>query len=250
MNETTQTANETAEVASMETIEARTFAQSNLEAGMNYANECIAIAEANGAVPVFAFDTDKEFPAGYGLAVVPITKIVNNERSNINVCIAAIPEFTTVAQAAGGQAWIEEIVQNALVTKVRNAVRPRADGATALTIPFSVEDFITRAKAESTMTGFNALASGVCKTLKDKVKGLVINKELLRNALSSKAFAEEFYSKLPQEVWVKVLDSMIAAASGKQLAVSAMQEWRETRDNAGLPEAQEVDVDGLDFSDL
>ena len=73
---------------------------------------------------------------------------------------------------------------------------------------------------------------------------------ILRSILESAAFAESQFPKVPQASWEKLLDSMIGKAEKDGMQVGMLADWRKTRDAAGLPSDDEVDLSGLDFASM
>ncbi len=205
-----------------------------------------AICSEHELAMVFNFDTEAEFPTGYGIALVPIAKRINNENKTLGVAIAAIPDVATVQQHEGGQQFVTDSVIGAMVAKLANSVRPRGeDNETASSIPYTVSDFITSNRAEGVLLAFRKLASDYVKVLKGK--GLkFMTESILRQTLQSAAFAEQKFPKVDQATWEKLLDSMIARAEKEELAPGMLNEWKKTRASAELKD-EDVDLSDLDF---
>ena len=205
-------------------------------------------SEYNLAV-VFNFDTEKEFPVGYGIGIVPISKRHAGETITLGVAIAAIPDIATVQDHENGMQFVLDAVVGNMMAKLANAVRPRGDNnETASSIPFSVEDFITSNRPEGVLLAFRKYANAYVKVLKKG--GLkLLTESILRQALQSKAFAEQQFPKVGQDKWLAILDNMIARAEADDMAVGMLAEWRKTRDSATLQD-DDVDLADLDFADL
>lgn len=243
-----QNANTEAKELTIQDIERQYFAPNELEKGVTAVAEAVELATKAGAKPVYNFDTEKDFPAGCGLAIIPISKRdKEGERGNIveNVAIAAIPEPSTIAALEGGQNWIYDTLVSALIGKVANAVRPRGEkGQTAGTIPSAPIDFITslRTSGES-LTAWRDLANKFVSALRKK--GLVtLNAQTLRQILQSKEFAETLFPKVNQAVWENVLDAMISRAEANKKEPGILKVWRETRNTTAI-EVPELDVTDL-----
>jgi len=193
----------------------------------------------------YNFDPNAEFPAGYGIAVIPNQQQVKGQGNVVTgVAIAAIPDPATIGAHEGGTDFIQNVVVNACMAKVANAVRVRADGSVASSVPYSIADFITSMRgAEGTLATYNALAPDMVKALRQK--GLKhITSGILREVLQSSAFAAEQFTKIDQAKWVMVLDAMIVRAKAKNLDSAVLENWKSTRDSA------EIAVDTLDISDM
>lgn len=211
------------------------------QAAITAANEA---CKAAGVSPVMNFDASKPFPAGCGLLILPVNKREGQGTKVVTICFGAVPDAATIAQSEGGEDFIRTAVMDKVFAKLANAVRPRGDsGEIGTNLPQTVADFITRQERGTSLTTFRELASSYVSALKSKgVK--FMTPQILRQVLSCTAFAQQQFAKVPQAVWVKVLDSMIAAASKKKLDPSILLEWKSTRDSA------EFEVAELDFSDL
>jgi len=78
-----------------------------------------------------------------------------------------------------------------------------------------------------------------------KDKGLTfMSAPILRQILSSAAFASMHWPKTPQTVWASLLEKMVARATAMGLDPAVLQTWKETRD------AVEMEVPELDLSDF
>lgn len=234
--------------ATIQDVERQYFSPDELEKGVSAVQVAIELATKAGAKPIYNFDPNADFPAGCGLAIIPISKRdKEGERGNIveNVAIAAVPEPSTIAALEGGNQWIYDTLVSALIGKVANAVRPRGEkGTTAGTIPSAPIDFITsqRTSGES-LTAWRELCNKFVSALRKK--GLVtVNAQTLRQILQSKEFAESIFPKVKQEVWVNVLDAMIARAEKDKMEPGILKVWKETRDSTS------IEVPELDVSDL
>jgi len=248
MNDSTQQAEavetETTETttATMQDIEKKYFAPEQLEAGSNYINEVMAICELENAEPVFNFDTDGEFPEGYGLSIIPLTRRVP-ERGNITygVAIAAVPTVALLASIEAGSNYIEKIVTDSLLKQIAAGAKPKDEGA-QIAIPFKLEEFTTTSRS-SGLAAFNLVASDYVKAL--KTKGLkFMSKPLLRQVLASTQFAEQQFPRVSQDSWIFVLDSMSKHVQAKGMEIGVLTHWINTRDEV------EIDVTDIDLTDL
>ena len=225
------------------------FPSGKLEEAQEAIGKVQAIVDEHDLGMVFNFDTEADFPAGYGLAIAPITKNIDGKNTIKAVAIAAIPDLETVQAAEGGQQFVAKCVVGSMIAKLQNAVRPRGEtGETAASIPYSVADFITSNRPEGVLLAYRKLASAYVKVLKKK--GLTyITESILRQILQSSAFAEQQFPTIDQAKWEQILDSMIARAVDDELAPGMLTEWRKTRDSAELVDAS-VDLSDIDFDDL
>ncbi len=234
--------------ANADDIKKAYYASAQLADAQVAMDSAMNIATALELEVVFNFDTEKEFPTGYGIALIPIAKRVNNVNQTLGVAIAAVPDLATVEAHDHGKAFIMDSVIGSMVAKLANAVRPRGtDGDTASSIPFSVEDFITSNRAEGVLVAYRKFASAYVKVLKKK--GLkYITESILRQVLQSAAFAEQQFPKIPQDKWIQILDSMMARAEAEGVAVGMLADWKQSRDSAELSD-DDIDLSDLDFAD-
>ncbi len=216
-----------------------------LEKAMAQVQEAITIAEHNNVEPVYNFDRETEFPEGYGIALLPIKERVG-DRGNVvrGLCVAAMPDPDTLAQHEKGAAFIREAVVSNFLAKLANAVRPRSAGQSAPSAPFTVEDFITSARAAESLASFRELAPQYVKALKKK--GLsIITSPILRQVLTSAQFAEQQFPHIDGAKWDGVLAKMIAKAKVKGLDPGIMEHWVSTRAETEI-NMGDFDLDGLD----
>ena len=237
-----ETTNEAPTETTLQDIEKKYFPADQLDAGINYINEVMEIAGRENVEPVFNFNPAEEFPDGYGLSIIPMTKRVP-ERGNLTygVVVAAIPSVETLAADDAGSSWITKVITDALLKQVSAAAKPKDEGA-AVAIPFKVSEFVTTSRT-SGLAAFNAVATDYVKAL--KTKGLkFMSKVLLRQVLASSMFAEQQFPRLSQDNWNVVLDSMIQHAKSKGMEAGVLGHWKATRDEV------EIDVTEIDLTDL
>ncbi len=225
----------------LQAVERKYFGSAALEAGQVYISTAMEACHANNIDAVLNFDAAEEFPAGYGLAVIPLTERVDGQ-GNVTkgMAIAAIPDFETIAADADGSSWVQKQITDAMLRQVSTAAKSKDGQLTS--IPFKVADFATSSRS-SGLAGFNHVGALFVKAL--KTKGLkLMSKALLRQILASAAFAEQQYPRLPQENWVAVLSSMVSHAAKDGIDVSGLKHWLSTRDT------ETVDMADVDLTDI
>jgi len=226
----------------LQDVEKKYFPPEQLEAGSDYIAEVLAIASAENVEPVFNFDTEGEFPDGYGLSIIPLQKRIP-ERGNLTygIVIAAIPSVDALAAEESGIAYISKIINDSLIRQVTIAAKPKDEGA-LISIPFKIDEFVTSARS-SGLAAFNAVATDYVKAL--KTKGLkFMSKVLLRQVLSCADFAKQQFPRLTQDNWNLVLDSMIAHVKQQGMEAGVLGHWKATRDSV------EIDTTEIDLTDL
>lgn len=243
MNDQTHIAQQEPEAVTMQSIEAKNFEASETEAASNYINTVVEICTASNVEPVFNFDPAEPIPDGYGLSVIPLTKRVAGQGFIVEgVCISAVPSIDNIISEATGSAWIAKQILSIMLKSIKTAASKSAEDITS--IPLKVGDFITSSRA-SGLLAFNACAPLYVKALKEKSPRLkFLNKALLRQILSSSAFAEQQLPGVDQAQWVLVINSMIAHAKTESIEAGLLTHWLNTRDQV------EVDTGDIDLSDL
>lgn len=225
------------------------FASAELATAQVTVEAMNSVCEQYGLTVVFNFDPEKEFPAGYGIGIIPIAKRVGGETVTLGVAIAAIPDVAEVQAHENGNQFVTDAVVGNMMAKLANAVRPRGEqNETASSIPYSVDDFITSNRPEGVLLAFRKYANAYVKVLKKS--GLkLLTESILRQALQSKAFAEQQFPRVGQDKWLAILDNMIARAEADGVAAGMLTEWKQTRDSATLTD-EDVDLSDLDFDGI
>ena len=228
----------------MENVEKRYFAPDQLEDAQTYLGKVTNVCP-DGTIKR-NFNPEETFPDGYGLAVVPISKRVEGKGNvSIGVVVAAIPDPASVANHEKGGEFIRSAITDVFMSKVANSCRPRPDGTTATTIPFSIEDFIESRRGRESLKAFTEVASAFVKALRKKgIKYMTPG--LLRQTLQSKAFAATQFEKINQNAWQKVLDAMIVKAKAAGHDPAILVNWKDTRDSVEVVEIEDLDLDDLD----
>ncbi|MCK4554128.1 hypothetical protein KAU19_04145 [Candidatus Parcubacteria bacterium] len=243
-NEQVQAGNEEAKFT-LQDVSRKSFSVEDLDNAQIYIGKAVQAANDAGVSPTFNFDTNEELPAGYGLAVIPLTERVAGQ-GNVTkgLCIAAIPSVDTILQAESGSPWVINQINAILLRSIKSAAMPSDDGSIT-SIPFKVEDFTTSTRS-SALAAFNAVASLYVKALKDK--GLkFMSKGLLRQVLSSAAFAEQQFPRIGQDNWQLVISSMVAHTGKEGIEAGILKHWAGTRDEI---EVSTVDIDLSDIDGM
>lgn len=249
-----QTETATNEVAETETPKLESIVKAYFpSAEIEKAGEAIALAQsvalANNVEVTYNFDIEKDFEAGYGIAIDHIAKRGANGNEIIGILVAGVPDFETVMDAENGSAFVKDSVIDKMLAKLKNAVRPRGeDNTVSASVPFTIVDFITSNRPEGILIAFNDLAPAYVKMLKKKGLSLM-TVAILRQTLQSSAFATQNFPKIDQEKWLTILDSMIAKATKDGKAVGILVDWKTSRNSAELKDA-DVDLSDLDFDTM
>lgn len=216
----------------------------DLQSKINEANEFCQLKQLGSESNIPA----EGLPVNYGVGIIPVTKRSEDGTGNEihGVFFAAIPTVAELQNSEQGKQFIADTVHKSLLAKIANAVRPRgAEGKTANVIPFSVAEFIERARSEGVMEAFNEFASDMVTALKRK--NISITKKTLRMCLSNAAFANEAYkNQVPAEQWIRIIELMEGKANAEGLNTAIYKTWRENRDEQTYA-LEEADLSDLDF---
>ena len=208
--------------------------------------------------PLYNFDPNAEFPAGYGLMVLPIGETVpelkdgkptgKNKRVTKHVAVAAVPGLGVLVQHEAGKNYVADAVKAAISAKLRNAftrVENPHDQETGVKLPFTIEQFIEKGEkgAEDLGLGtYNELATGMVKAIRNM--GISLDKAILRQCLQSTAFAKGVFPAVDQSFWVLVLNKAVAVANEKGLKDTIFRSWLNTRDT-NAKTTQEITADNV-----
>lgn len=188
----------------------------------------------------------EKLPEGYGVAVIPITQRREGAGNvPVGLYVVGIPDLDLITEHTKGKAWLRDIAEAALMNKFANTVRPKDGQETPLSVPFSVDDFITRADRDQGLAFFRAIQSNYVGALNKMFQRKIMNGTMLRQVLSSAAFAVQQFPKFGQDLWEKLLEKMIAEANAKGDEPGILVNWKETRDQTAIEIADDWDMDDL-----
>jgi hypothetical protein len=142
-----------------------------------------------------------------------------------------------------GREFLENAAFAQFAAKIRNTY-VRAEDKQGVKLPFTTDEFIEKGErgiADQGLATYRNLAPKLVKALNNK--GVPVNQVLLRQVLSSKAFAEALFPKVSQAVWMKVLDVGHNLATEGKLSTAIFDHWKETREAA----ASTVEVNDIDL---
>lgn len=146
----------------------------------------------------YNFDMAKEFPAGYGLYLLPIQETVKAipgqekaKRVLIGVACFAVPDFATVMADATGEAFVHECVLDKFGTKIKNSIAAE-ERTRGLELPFTLLDFVKRQTKgkQAEDPAFKAITETILKRLKQTTNMYAMfNGKNFRLCLSNANFA-------------------------------------------------------------
>lgn len=232
-------------------VEFKYFMPSELESAAEYMQLVGSVAPADSIKANFDGENVKD---GYGIAVYPIKKRVENEGNvTIGVAFCQLPDPDLIAQLPEnrGVEFIRNAVIDKLMTKIATAFRPRpqetADEARKreASVPVEVEAFLTSARGDGSLKTYTELAPTFVKALR-KMGLKHMHVVLLRQVLSSEEFAKAQFPKIPQETWLSFIDRMVNIAREKKLDPSVFIHWKDSRGERTVTEVDELNLDELD----
>lgn len=236
---TPETASENAETSetefTLENIKKAYFPPSELEAAEAYLNQCSDVTDLE-----MNFKPENGITEGYGLAIFPISKRGEGDEGNvvIGACAAEVPDFDMLVNHEKGAEFIRETVMDKLIAKVANAVRPRADGSKAGSIPHSITDFLESQRGRENIKAFTATAPTMVKVLRKRGIGFM-HTGLLRQVLQSRQFAENQFPNIKQDTWLHVGQHMISLAKKDGIDPAVIQNWLDNRENEAAVEVED-----------
>ena len=198
------------------------------------------------------FNPDDGVPQDMGLYVIPLQRRADPKKDGekaegnitIGVAVCAVPSIGQLQADNRGDAFILGAVLRQYETKIIASIRPRSDGKMPPegAMPKTLDDFVENRREVTTYGAFSDLAKVYVPELKKKMA--FITPVVLRQCFQSKAYAQSFPA-VSDEFWIKLLDVFIAKGNAKKLDVSVLVNWKETRDEAVIDAAADVNLDEL-----
>lgn len=200
-------------------------------------------------IPTFAnFDmANAEIPAGFGLRIRPLTsrsKTEGEPRKLSGFIFAVVPSVETVLANPKGAAFIENALVDQFDRKLGSAIASYdAASGEPLTLVNTLEGFLEKQTRGEGLADYALIAKDTVTTL-NKAGFRGMDKTILRHCFMSSQFAQAQYSKVPQRIWVGLLDKAKAAVQAKGKSGAIFDSWKATRD------ARNFDDGNIDLSDL
>lgn len=193
-------------------------------------------------------DENFAVPDGFGIIILPVAKRENNTNVRFAVAIAAVPGIDNLTAAgATGLDYIERAVMQKFEQQISAAIRPLKDGDAnePIELPRTLEDFIsTSGRGRKGDTTFTTIAKDILAMLRGNK--IILTPAMLRNVLSSAAYAEAHYAKAEAKGdWVRILEAMITMAKQKGLDTTTLEHMKATRNQEQFTDG-ELDMSALD----
>ncbi len=225
--------------------ERKYFSPSELESGVSYLS--LLMGSIEDVEYFYNFDPNNiPEDTGNGLLVIPMQKRSEDAgpMTVTGFITALVPPMEVVLSDPKGAAALQESYFDLLARKMRGVINSTDDG-TPIKLPDTLAGFFERASRGEGLQAFLAIAKTAVKQLKDQgFKKLDVN--TLRNIFMSAAFASHRYPKIPQEIWLAVMNKMKDTAKAAGLDTSIYDTWVENRNETTMDE----DIDTLDLSAL
>ena len=212
---------------------------------------------AAGISAMTNFDSSEALPEGYGYAILPVDK-KNPKKADdgkslpqirVGVGIVAVPspELILNTEDEAVQRWRHDTLLAHVLNRVANAMRPKEDGSVPSSIPFTLHDFITSARPQTTAV-WNEIAPPFLKVLQSRNATFkLVTKDMLRRMLASAEYAKQIAPSIDQKLWVSIITKMKELAEKKNLQTEVFEMMLSTRDEAEFKLTAEgfEDIDNL-----
>ena len=224
---------------------------SHVENHADIVNAAVAIYKAN-SLPVHSNLTADEsgegylFPAaGYGVAIVPQRERPARGEAfkYVSLIVCTVPTLNTISQHEQGQAWITERLEDALIRRIRYAMRD--DSASAADLPGDVDGFSLDGARGTGLGTWNDMSADAVRALKNKNPNACtgLTRGVLKMVLESQAIAEVYFPRIPAENW----ETVIKVCRNKAVAIGKtpriFDHWMATRNET----AERAEVDTFSF---
>ena len=200
------------------------------------------------------FDAEKPLPNGYGIAVLPIDRKSTDgkrgaKQQRIGMGIVALPSANLLINSDDEpvKKWVSSILEQTLLNKLANALRPKEDGSSAPSLPFSVHDFCVVSRPQTTAV-WNEIAPPFLSALQQRYRKSFrgVTRDIFRRLLSSAEYAQQVAPSTKQELWVKLIERMRDEASKAGKDPQVFQTMLETREKVSfeisLPNVDDLDI--------
>lgn len=230
-----------------------------------------ATAENPNPEPVWTFD-----PAIYTdqmrVMVAVLTARVPGAQSKVAaIVVTPAPTVASILADDAGKSWLSKIIDKELnhvaVRPLRNPKEGENLDDLAEQMPTTLAGYVTTTREGGILDTFNDLARGIIETFAKQIKPWEkarLTKPELRAAMSSRAYASEYYplledrgqSKKGEELpsfFVLALTYAKQVAAVKGLDPAIFDKWLSTRNEATLttkPEGDDEDADDIDLESL
>lgn len=179
------------------------------------------------------------------------------------VCQPA-PTLESLLESEEARAWIFSLLETQVGHKMVRTLRAKSgDTASAITqadineIPHTIADYVATQRRGGAVAFWNKHAKTIIDAVGARVatfKAARISKDMLRQALQSKPFAEAIYPPFEKAgLFEKIGQTLIQVGNKEGSDVSTIESWLENRENveaaAATGEITDIGVDDL-FGDL
>ena len=204
--------------------------------------------------PIYNFDPSQTLPEGYGVSILPVdtrNPVQGEKQLRVGVGIVAAPSAELLRNTTDPEVvkWVNDILQANVLNRIANAMRPKNDGSVPASIPFTLHDFITSTRPQTTAV-WNEIAPPFLKVLQKRNETFkLVTKDMLRRMLSSAEYATQIAPTISQEIWVGIIKKMRELAEKKGKQVEVFDQMLATRDEAefkltadGFENIDELDI--------
>ena len=214
----------------------------------------VKAAAAAGLQPIHNFDPNEPVPEGYGIAILPVDKknpVQGQPQIRVGVGIVAAPSAELLLQTEDAEVvkWRNETLLAHVLNRIANAMRPKEDGSLPASIPYTLHDFVTSSRPQTTAV-WNEIAPPFLKVLQKRNETFkLVTKDMLRRMLSSAEYATQIAPTINQTIWVGIIKKMRELAEKKGKQTEVFDQMISTRDEAefrltadGFEDIEELDI--------
>lgn len=195
----------------------------------------------------FNFKPDIEVPAGvpkgFGLLIEPQMKrndTPGEPQVMIGLIAALVPDFATVAADPKAANALEKALLDLYARKLKNTIAGAEEGET-IVLPDTLEGFFERAGRGEGLKPFTAIVKDYLAGFK-KQGWKRMTAPTLRNVLMSESYAKAQYPKIPQTIWLAIIDKMKADTIKLGNSGELFDSWKTGRAERTFDQIDEVDL--------
>lgn len=179
------------------------------------------------------------------------------------VCQPA-PTIESLLESEEARSWIEDLFRTQVSHKMVRTLRAKSGDITSpitqadiAEIPHTIADYVATQRRGGAVAFWNKHAKSIIDAVGTRVnafKAARVSKDMLRQALQSKAFAEAIYPPFEEAgLFEKIGRTLIQVGTKEGSDVSTIESWLENRENvkasAAVGKIEDLEVDDL-FGDL
>lgn len=212
---------------------------------INEAKEYVkSVTKEFDKIPVhYNFDPEKDTPpANFGILVQPVLERNKKKKGGplqlASMIVAQVPDIKLVSTDDKGSVFLQEALGEAYGRKLRTDLTQQMAAHAKIKLPATLEEFVATERNDNLFLG---LMQDTVRRLKQNGGSLgLLTVAILKNALMSANFAKGFAPRIPQDQWVKVLDSVAKDATDKGIDPTIINDWKANRDTTTIDDVESI----------